>query len=306
MPSKGIDVYSYVGVPNCTIEFSIPGRTLKNGPDQNFKPTHLEIDKKDLSGTFNFDGNFEFKVIKDGKELTKQWNKVNVLSGDLVDGSMLKISSTQSIVKGDTVITYGFYDAGPKNPVGLSSSHQCYVTVSKRHTDWQGEIAPKGSDKAKKPLGTFALAAPHDPGMNTIEEVGALLTGNAASAAMTAWAGNIPLIKDIGSFGTSVVSNIIYGLSITQKDTIDNMLLMGARYFEYRPAYMEDKIRKYCRKPDALWFQHACIPGTLFEEFLVSIVKFLDEHPTEIVVSRICWDGVTPGCKRPTKEVSDL
>src|SRR4051812_32878487 len=111
MPSKGVDVYSYIAVPNCEVLFNVPGEEVKNTDRENFQSRHMEIDSKHIEGRWSFDGEFSFRVIKDGREITKQWNVVSVVSGDLKDGTMLKISATPSIVDGDIIISYGFYDA---------------------------------------------------------------------------------------------------------------------------------------------------------------------------------------------------
>jgi hypothetical protein len=81
-------------------------------------------------------------------------------------------------------------------------------------------------------------------------------------------------------------------LAITQKDTLPNVLSIGARYFEFRPAYLHNAIRAGHPIPDELYFSHSAIPGMQYDEFLHDTVEFLIQHPEEIVVVQLRWDGV--------------
>jgi hypothetical protein len=84
------------------------------------------------------------------------------------------------------------------------------------------------------------------------------------------------------------------------------LLDIGARYFEFRPAHLlpefENKHPCVTSRP---YFQHACIPGLAFEDFLSQIVTFLDENPLEHVVVHIRWDNIVAACKKPTPEELD-
>lgn len=103
-----------------------------------------------------------------------------------------------------------------------------------------------------------------------------------------------------------MLPNLIYGVSVTQKDTVPTMLALGARYFEYRPAHLLPMLQEVSEHvPNKPYFQHACIPGLAFDEFLQQIVTFLDENPSEHVVTHIRWDNIVSECKRPTMEELD-
>ena len=100
--------------------------------------------------------------------------------------------------------------------------------------------------------------------------------------------------------------NAIYGLAITQKDPIPVLLDIGARYFEFRPAHLLPEFEgKSHHVPSRPYFQHACIPGLAFEDFLEQIVSFLDENPPEHVVIHVRWDNVVSQCRKPTPEELD-
>jgi hypothetical protein len=100
----------------------------------------------------------------------------------------------------------------------------------------------------------------------------------------------------------AIAPNIIRGLAITQKDTLTNILSIGARYFEFRPAYLHSDIRPGHPIPDELYFSHSAIPGMQYDEFLHDTVEFLMQNPEEIVVVQLRWDGVPAECARPTDE----
>jgi len=97
-----------------------------------------------------------------------------------------------------------------------------------------------------------------------------------------------------------MLPDIIYGLAITQKDTVPTMLALGARYFEFRPANLIPIFQDVSPIENKPHFQHACIPGLAFEEFLDQQMQFLDTHPTEIVTIHIRWDNIVSECSKPT------
>jgi hypothetical protein len=101
--------------------------------------------------------------------------------------------------------------------------------------------------------------------------------------------------------------NVIYGLAITQKDPVPVLLATGARYFEFRPAHLlpafEGKSAHVTSRP---YFQHACIPGLAFDEFLGDLVTFLDDNHAEHVVVHIRWDNIVANCRKPTLEELDI
>jgi hypothetical protein len=97
-----------------------------------------------------------------------------------------------------------------------------------------------------------------------------------------------------------MLPDIIYGLAITQKDRILTMLSLGARYFEFRPADLMTIFQDVSPIPNKPYFEHACIPGLAFDEFLDQQIQFLDTHPTEIVTIHIRWDNIISECRKPT------
>lgn len=102
-----------------------------------------------------------------------------------------------------------------------------------------------------------------------------------------------------------LVPNIIQSAAITQKDTLKTVLAVGARYFEFRPAYLHKTIRNTPAlgdMPDKLYFMHGPIPGMSYATFLADCVDFLARNPGEIIVVQLRWDGVPVECARPSAE----
>ena len=168
-----------------------------------------------------------------------------------------------------------------------------------------GAVAPPGSAQAQQPYSRFVLAAPHDNGMNSMQQADAVLSS--VNSDMMADLRNIvpglhhfPHIPDEAL--VHMLPNIVYGVSITQKKQISVMLALGARYFEFRPAELLPMFQKLSKLPNKFYFQHACIPGLPFDEFLDSQVEFLDANPTEIVTIHIRYDNIVKECKKPTEE----
>jgi len=302
MPSKGVQAYSYISAPGCQIEFSVPGTTLVRNEQRKFSNDHLEVDKEHIKGVFNFTGTFAFKVLQNGKEITHQSVDINTMTGNVGGSTMSAMANQISVVTNDVIVCYGYYDAGP-GVAGLPSSDQCYVTVSPNYSSWQGSVAPPGSPQASKPFSRFFLPAVHDVGMNSMQSTDALLANNSTL---------VDILKSIEPTFAAVAAklsndavkamapNIVRGLAITQKDTLPTMLEIGARYFEFRPAFLHKAIRPSHPIPDVLYFSHSAIPGMPYAQFLHDVVAFLVSHPTEIVVAQNRWDGVPADCARPS------
>lgn len=303
MPSKGVQCYSYVAVSGCEVELSVPGTTINRNQLRTFSTDHLEIDKEKLKGVFNFTGTFSFKVTQHGRQIAYGSVDVNTVTGNLEAGTLKTIENQTSVVTNDAIVCYGFYDAGP-GVAGLPNSDQFYVTVTPNYSSWMGEVAPPGSQQASKPFSKLFIPAAHDIGMNSMQSADAVLKSNALVEVMTTI--NPIFAKIAGMMSHEAVEliapNIIRGLAITQKDTLTTILGIGARYFEFRPAYLHKVIRPDKPIPDVLYFSHSAIPGMPYAQFLHDTVAFLVAHPDEIVVVQLRWDGVPADCAHPTDQ----
>ncbi|KAK3382635.1 PLC-like phosphodiesterase [Lasiosphaeria ovina] len=305
MPSKGVQVYTYIAVPGCSIELSVPKQTIQRNELRQFWSGSMEVDARNIDSFFDKKGRFTFKVWQNGTLVTEQWIDVNAITGNASGGTMDAISNTPSVFHGsDVIVSYGLYEAGPGHGV-LPSRHQCYVTVAPNYARWIGDMAPAGSPLEQKPLSRLVLPSAHDVGMNSMQS-SELVLKRVGGAIVTTMVESKVLgqITDAVSGGaiSLIAPNIIFSIAMTQKDSLDAMLQIGARYFEFRPAHCHKAIVPTGALPDGLYFQHSAIPGMAYEEFLRGVVSFLLAHPTEIVVVQLRWDGVPNDCARPSDQ----
>ena len=305
MPSKGVRCFSYIAVSGAEIDFTVPNNTITKRDLRQFASDHLEVESSNLP-RFKFVGQFSFTVRRDGKELTRQWVDVNSMTGGLGDGTMQNMEQTPSIFIDDLVIVYGFYDAGP-GVAGLPKQHQCYVTVSKNQQDWMREAIPPNSPRETQPFSEMVLPAAHDMGMNSLTTAQTLIQNAGTGTIKEALGRSLPsafsLLNKISDAAVHrLAPDIIRALAITQKDSLDTVLKIGARYFEFRPAKCHRQLHAMSTLPDSLYFQHGPIPGMSYQDFLAEIVSFLTQHPDEIVVVQNRWDGVPGECPRPTAD----
>jgi len=305
MPSKGVICFTYLAVSGVEVEYSVPKQTIKRDNQQDFAIDHLEVDKKNL-GTFEFSGDFSFTVRRDGRELTRQYVHVNAMTGKLGDGTMVNMDQTPSIFAEDLIISYGFYDAGPGH-AGLPKQHQCYVTIIRNNENWLRDLAPQDSELSTRPFNRMVLPSSHDIGMNSMETSLALLKNAGTGVIKEVLGRELPHVFSIfNKVGDGAVNriapDIIRALAITQKDSLDTILKLGARYFEFRPAKCHRRMQSVSPLEDTWYFQHGAIPGMLYKSFLADIVQFLQDHDGEIVVVQNRWDGVPGDCPRPNDD----
>ena len=310
MPSKGLTVYTYISVEGYEVEFTVPNQSVRNTAADNFTSKNLEMESSNIPGLKNYTGRFEWTAFHNGTAVGSAFNNINSFTGNLEGGTMISTVGFTPIVTENAIITYGFYDAG-HGEAGLTNRDQCYVTVcSTANRSWMGSVAPPGSPEAQKPFSRFVLAAAHDDGMNGMQNSDAVLGG--ADGDMVAELRKfLPRLSFFSHIPDSALAhmlpNIVYGVAITQKKPIPIMLAIGTRYFEFRPAELLPMFQRASSLPNKFYFQHACIPGLAFDEFLEDQVNFLDENPTEIVTIHIRWDNIVSECKLPTPEqISDM
>ena len=305
MPSKGVKCFAYIAVEGVEIEFIVPKQSVKQGVQSEFTLDWLEVSKKNL-GTFNFVGKFEFVVRRDGRELTRQWAEVNALSGKAEKGSMIIMDQTPSIFAEDLIIAYGFYVAG-SGQAGLPKQHQCYVTVTRNYENWMRDVIPPDDDKASRPFNKMVLPAAHDIGMNSMHTSMELIKNAGKGVIKQVLGFSLPnalyIFNKAGDGAINAIApNIIRALAITQKDPLDTVLKLGARYFEFRPAKCHRQLQSVSSLEDTWYFQHGAIPGMAYRQFLADIVQFLQDHRDEVVVVQNRWDGVPGECPRPNDD----
>jgi hypothetical protein len=303
--SKGVHCYSWIAVEGCSVVFSVPKGLVRHDQLHGWKSAVLEVDSSNIPGMFNYVGTFEWRVLDgSGAELASAYNEINSLTGNLAGGTMNDLPQMQSIARNGVVVTFGFYDAG-SGQFGLPNLDQCWVTVSPQWSNWMGVLAPPGSSQASKPFTSMVLPTAHDVGMNSMQNADLILSDtedNTIVKILTAFGPvGAGVLAAVGPAVSYLAPNIVTGLSITQKDPIDVLLQIGARYFEFRPAYVSNLLGGSAL-PQDLYFQHLLIPGMKYEEFLSGIIHFLTSNPTEVVVVQLRWDGVHDSCARPSSD----
>lgn len=119
MPSKGLSVYSYVSpkLPEreYKVEFSVPGPNgvIVNDAKDNFTVKSLELESKHIKGATNFTGKFQWRVLRNGEEVTSAFAMINTLTGNLEGKEgMLATEHLAPHVLDDVIVTYGFVRSG--------------------------------------------------------------------------------------------------------------------------------------------------------------------------------------------------
>ncbi|KAA8629129.1 hypothetical protein SMACR_01498 [Sordaria macrospora] len=340
LPSKGIFVNAYISPTvaswgACSITLSVPGETVvfqssSSDPKQKqFFSRAIEVEARNIPSLFDKKGRFSFRVNlnvngqQENRVITEQWIDVNAVTGLATGGTMDSIASTPSIFswvdpdgtpkRREVVVTYGFYESGPTTQRQdiLPKRHQCYIAVSPAGSRWMEDLIPPGSWQENRRFRRLVLPSAHDSGMNSMASSTRLLNkmGGAVVGTLVHDSRIMAEIADAvsGPAIALIAPNIIFSLAMTQKDSLDAMLRIGARYFEFRPAYCHSVVRAAMQKgkdglPDRLYFQHGAIPGMGYDVFLADVVAFLLAHQSEIVVVQLRWDGVPAECAKPSDQ----
>ncbi|KAL0475065.1 PLC-like phosphodiesterase [Neurospora intermedia] len=303
---------------------------------QQFFSRAIEVEARNIPSLFDKKGRFSFRVnLALGQDsnnsnknmlITEQWIDINAITGFATGGTMDSIASTPSIFawvdpegstttpnrrRREVVVTYGFYESGPAGQDILPKRHQCYITVSSAGSRWMEDLIPPGSWQANRRFRKLVLPSAHDAGMNSMASSSKLL-GKLGGAVVGTLVHDNRIMTEIadalsGPAIALIAPNIIFSLAMTQKDSLDAMLRIGARYFEFRPAYCHAAVRSAMQRgkdglPDKLYFQHGAIPGMGYDVFLADVVAFLLAHQEEIVVVQLRWDGVPNECVRPSDQ----
>ncbi|CAI6319130.1 unnamed protein product [Periconia digitata] len=330
MPSKGIICFSYNTIPDLSITFSVPGKTITKRSTHEHTIDHLEVESSALP-RFKFSGEFSFSVQtttnnNNEKKLTKQSVLVNTLTGALESGTMKTMSETHSIFTTtnennqpkEVVITFIFYDAGP-GLAHLPKQHHCSVTTTLNHSSWMTLTIPSSSPLSSRPFKKMVLPSAHDVGMNTMSSATHLLSRSGTGAIKEILGRSLPHGLDlVNRLSDKAVArfapDIVRALAVTQKDSVLDLLRIGARYFEFRPARCHGRLLAWAPTDadvgkrggeafdDTIYFQHGAIPGMKYQDFLEEVVRFLAENKGEIVVVQNRWDGVPGECARPSGE----
>ncbi len=304
MVSKGVDYYGFIdndGLPGTTtVEFTGPqvGSTLTSS--QNFRKNNLQIESSKLPW-YEFDGDFTWTAaMMPGGLIAAKKNRISTVTGNLQYGSQMTNMLSMPPIRSQqgALIDYGFYDAGDGSS-GLTNQDQSWVYCTRDFSHWMGDLAAHYPQVHDKQFHNFALPGAHDAGMMTMDTVNALLSSPQSKALLAAIALFNPiLMAAIMAVAGNSVPQVIMNASMTQKDTVADMLMLGCRYFDFRPGTMYSEIPGVPGR----YHQHLVIPGIAYVGFLTDLLRWLQDHPTEIVVVSCNTQGFAEASMRPSPQ----
>ena len=293
MYAKGIDYYLYFDSQDLHTGLGVPQVTRSHGPEANFRRNNFHVSSGNIPDPLNYTGRLEWVTMYRGKEMIRQWQNISSFDGNLKTGTMHNMFNTPPRI-GNPTVCWGLYDAGSGVTSGMTNQHQLYIYATRDQRRWMSDLAKRNPRVAHGPFARFALPGSHDAGMFDMRMVRKVLTHPAFIVAVTAGLGIVGAI-----LGPRAVAN----LSMTQKDNIRTQLDIGTRFFDFRPGWMHPAIRGIT--PNQLYHQHGLIPGYPYVEFLVDVLRWLDENPGEIVVVSANTQGFAANVMKPTAEAVD-
>lgn len=313
MPSKGMDLYGFTPENDLPVSFDIkqPGSshttTINDTTPGTIFTRHIEVNT-DLP--FHVSGDYAMSAAGVNRSC-----EVNGFTGNISNSNMNNmLGNQQAQISNNAVVSYGFYDAGSGyGDVSYTSHHQNYACIGDANRpDWMAKMVANNKNAGTKPFSAFVLPGAHDAGMNTSQNISELVSNvKNFSVIASVLFGSLALMLGVAvgaiiavlSVATnSLIERVIINLSITQKDTITNMLNLGTRYFDFRPGYNARIEGVPVASGDGLYHQHNMIPGMAFNDFLRETVAWLKAHPGEIVVVSLGFSGFYNDAMKPTAD----
>lgn len=116
MPSKGIDVFTWIGLRGWHVEYTVPKDGVTHDGFRAWKRHHLEVDTKNIDGFLGTKGPFAF-IVKDDRDnvVLQKKNTISALDFDVDEGDMTTIPDMQSLVKENYVVTVFLSDIPTQN-----------------------------------------------------------------------------------------------------------------------------------------------------------------------------------------------
>lgn len=291
--AKGVDYYFYADAEDIRTQITAPKIDRTHGREVNFKRNNLQIQSKLIPGWRNFTGTLRWITRRGSAEIVRHDADINTWNGKLVRGSMANMFNTPPTI-GETTVCWGFYDSGSGMTSGLTNQNQLYVYVTRDQRRWMSALAARNPRIARGPFARFTLPGAHDAGMFDLRAIRDLLAdpelGNPFLRGIFLIPVIGPILRQVNNIARLIAPRGVANLSMTQKDNVGQMLDIGTRYFDFRPAVMHSMLRKY--RPGVRFHQHGLIPGQPYVEFLVDVLRWLDRNPGEIVVVSANTQGV--------------
>lgn len=290
----GINIWAYTGAADLMPRFDYEGDALHAYPYQ--KSTLGNVGTMDAGKTFDTRGiaplhrQLHLQVLNPGNKicLTEEVYEINRITGT-IGGKDVAKQTVAVFNDGDgkaCLMNYGISHAA--EPL----CDQSYIYTGKENRRWMEKLAKECPGIQIKDL---VLAGSHDAGMYTLNlnlkneafyylMIDRLLTLLELTVILAPVAIEIKVI--IAKNGLDVA---LGNFSITQKDTAFNQMLIGTRYFDFRPAYDKTTPDKWLTQT---YHIHGFIPGVNFTAFLQDINRYLENNPGEIAVINVNDQGL--------------
>ena len=317
--SKGVDAYVYCA-DDVSVEVTIAGKT------QTFSSGYHSF-SHDVGLINLFSESIKLEAL--GKTFS---GIIDPITGILFSSDFGHLLKTRSLFIGNHVISYGFYDAGPGYVglpsrdqvyiyVGKNQSTWLGELINK-YPDKKIQIkdlvlAGSHDSGMYVDIPTSASLA----GRALIFGMGALV-----SATIPVLGSIVGFILGAAALVYSP-KRISRNASLTQKESIKEQLNLGVRYFDFRPGYnilsvgnkaleiftkfaenisknisaeeiknigktINNELEKLDYKLMDICHLHAIIPGAKLSDAIAECVDFLNEHPNEIVVMSLMYNGI--------------
>ncbi len=335
-PSKGVNYYAFIAKNDFKIKFKVPSDlgfshdtisfSSKDNPE--IQSGDIEISESNI-GLLSHTGRFEWNVYdSDGKSVLNKYIDIAPYTGNVGDTNIEETLDENAVFGDDYTVSYGFYDASSGHFSSLTNHDQSYVYVTKNLENWMGSLIKENDKYGNCPLNTFALAGSHDTGMYTADEAMQIIDSNQYTNFISQLSNDklesyhidltqeqiVNLKEDIKTL-QNVIKNhgvdILVNLAMTQKDGITAQLRLGIRYFDIRPgfcAYADDFVRPTTVKDaldsdiNNLYHQHKLVPGRNIDHLISTIIEWLQDNPTEIIVVSLNFQGFLFTEMKPTPD----
>lgn len=186
----------------------------------------------------------------------------------------------------------------------MGQADQAYVYVTDSQADWIGRLLTSQPELKQQPLSILALPGAHDAGMfrglDTDEAardlvdglVGRYVSKEALAAALAGGylvAGAVSLLMPVMHLiagllialrTTSMARRALINFSYTQKDDITTQLLLGTRFFDFRPGYNAS----FFRRDQELRHQHGWRPPSPLTRFMIRQIIRLPRFFSDVTV----------------------
>jgi hypothetical protein len=288
---KGITLWAYTDSADMIPRWDLEGDALHPFAYQEGRIPGIGAMQKgicyDTSGIAPEHRDFHLQVMdrSDTSELVNILYKLNRVWGSFQGNPVLKqtvFSYTNQ--KGiPCLMNYGVSHAA--QPL----TDQSYIYTGPKRCDWMKRLSDEFPDVQMQDL---VLAGSHDAGMYQInlqnDVNGPWWVDLALAFLLPIFPACSPFIMGIKA--TKGLETVLENLGVTQKDSAYNQMMMGTRYFDFRPAYRKstpkDKIG------ESAYAVHNFIPGVPFREFLNGIAQYLTEYTNEVAVIKIASSGI--------------